>query len=180
MDEETLALVLQVLQARRLETLDREKNDSAARSLSDALERALGSLTPEQRERLAKNLAEQAKASPSASSQRRDTSDLAKKLSTPEGAAELAASLRALADAKLNIADLLHDPHYKARGTYIEVEHPLGFRETIYGSYVKLSHSPVDVRPGPVIGQDNEHVFKNILGLSTERYDDLVARKVIY
>ena len=87
--------------ARRLETLDREKNDSAARSLSDALERALGSLTPEQRERLAKNLAEQAKASPSASSQRRDTSDLAKKLSTPEGAAELAASLRALADAKL-------------------------------------------------------------------------------
>ncbi len=80
----------------------------------------------------------------------------------------------------LNIGDLLHDPHYKARGTFIEVEHPLGFRETIYGSYVKLSHSPVDVRPGPVIGQDNEHVFKNILGLSQEKYADLVERKVIY
>ncbi len=80
----------------------------------------------------------------------------------------------------LNVADLLDDPHYKARGTFIEVDHPLGFSETIYGSYVKLSHSPVDVRPGPVIGQDNEHVFKDILGLSPDRYDDLVSRKVIY
>jgi benzylsuccinate CoA-transferase BbsF subunit len=35
----------------------------------------------------------------------------------------------------LNVADLLDDPHYKARGTFIEVEHPLGFRETIYGAY---------------------------------------------
>ena len=80
----------------------------------------------------------------------------------------------------LNVADLLHDPHYRARETFIEVDHPLGFRETIYGSYVKLSHSPVDVRPGPVIGQDNEHVFKNILGMSEARYQELVEQKVIY
>ncbi len=80
----------------------------------------------------------------------------------------------------LNVGDLLHDPHYTERKTYIEVDHPLGFRETIYGSYVKLSHSPVTVRPGPVIGQDNEYVFKQILGLSDERYSDLVERKVIY
>jgi len=80
----------------------------------------------------------------------------------------------------LNVGDLLHDPHYQARGTFIEVDHPLGFRETIYGSYVKLSHSPVEVKPGPVIGQDNEHVFKSILGMSAERYADLVERKVIY
>ena len=39
----------------------------------------------------------------------------------------------------LNVADLLHDPHYRARGTFVEVEHPLGFRETIYGAYVKTS-----------------------------------------
>ena len=80
----------------------------------------------------------------------------------------------------LTVGDLLEDPHWKERGTFIEVDHPLGFRETIYGSYVKLSHSPVTVKPGPVIGQDNDHVFKNILGLSEERYADLVERKVIY
>ena len=80
----------------------------------------------------------------------------------------------------LNVGDLLGDRHFQARKTYIEVSHPLGFKETIYGAYVKTSRSEPDVRPGPVIGQDNEKVFRNILGLSEERYNDLVARQVIY
>ena len=96
---------------------------------------------------------------------------------------ELTAKLQAVGVAAapvLNVGDLLHDPHFKARNTFIEVDHPLGFRETIYGSYVKLSHSPVTVKPGPVIGQDNEYVFKKVLGLSVDRYNELVEKKVIY
>lgn len=80
----------------------------------------------------------------------------------------------------LNVGDLLQDPHYASRNTFLEVEHPLGFRETIYGAYVKMSRTPPDVRPGPRIGQDNDHVFRDILGLSEERYRDLVERKIIY
>jgi len=81
----------------------------------------------------------------------------------------------------LNIADLLSDPQYKARGTFIEVHHPLGFDETIYGTYVKLNRSDAkDVRPGPIIGQDNEHVFKNILGLSADQYQQYVDDQIIY
>jgi benzylsuccinate CoA-transferase BbsF subunit len=80
----------------------------------------------------------------------------------------------------LNVADLLEDPHFKARGTYVEVTHPLGFRETIYGSYVKTSAFDADIKPGPVIGQDNERVFKEILSMSGERYEQLVADEVIY
>jgi benzylsuccinate CoA-transferase BbsF subunit len=80
----------------------------------------------------------------------------------------------------LNVADLLSDPHYKFRKTFVEVEHPLGFKETIYGAYVKTSRSEVEVKPGPVIGQDNERVFKGLLGLSEQRYDELVSEKVIY
>lgn len=80
----------------------------------------------------------------------------------------------------LNVGDLLTDPHYTARRTFIEVEHPLGFRETIYGAYVKMSRSPNDVRPGPTIGQDNDHAFREVLGLSEERYRDLIERKIIY
>ena len=96
---------------------------------------------------------------------------------------ELTAKLQAVGVAAapvLNVGDLLHDPHFKARNTFIEVDHPLGFRETIYGSYVKLSHSPVTVKPGPVIGQDNEYVFRKVLGLSVDRYNQLVEKKVIY
>ena len=96
---------------------------------------------------------------------------------------ELAARLQGAGVAAapvLNVADLLENPHYRARGTFIEVEHPLGFQETIYGSYVKTSRSDVDVRPGPVIGQDNEEVFQGLMGIPEERYRVLVEDQVIY
>lgn len=80
----------------------------------------------------------------------------------------------------LGIADLLDDPHWRARRTFVEVEHPLGFRETIYGAYVKPSRSEPAVRPGPAMGQDNERVFQGLLGLAPERYAQLVEEQVIY
>jgi benzylsuccinate CoA-transferase BbsF subunit len=80
----------------------------------------------------------------------------------------------------LNVADLLHDPHYQARRTFIEVKHPLGFKETIYGAYAKTSRTEPRIRPGPFIGQDNDYVFKELLGLPEERYRQLVEDQVIY
>jgi benzylsuccinate CoA-transferase BbsF subunit len=80
----------------------------------------------------------------------------------------------------LNVADLLADPHYRARGTFIEVHHPLGFRETIYGAYVKTSRTEANVRTGPCMGQDNERVFTGLLALADERYRELIAAQVIY
>ncbi len=80
----------------------------------------------------------------------------------------------------LNVSDLLNDPHYKARGTFIEVQHPLGFSETIYGAYVKTSKTEVNVQPGPAIGRDNDVVFKELLGLEEERYRQLIDEEVIY
>lgn len=80
----------------------------------------------------------------------------------------------------LNVADLLHDPHYRTRGTFVEVRHPLGFDETIYGAYVKTSTTEAAVRPGPCIGQDNDHVFLDLLGLPEDEYRRLIAEEVIY
>jgi benzylsuccinate CoA-transferase BbsF subunit len=80
----------------------------------------------------------------------------------------------------LNVADLLQDPHYRARGTFIEVQHPLGFQETIYGAYVKTSRTEARVQPGPSIGQDNDFVFKELLGLPEQRYRRLIEEQVIY
>lgn len=79
-----------------------------------------------------------------------------------------------------SVADLLADPQFRARGTFVEVDHPLGFRETIYGAYVKTTGFQVDVRPGPQIGQDNESVFCGIVGLSGDEYRRLVADRVIF
>jgi len=80
----------------------------------------------------------------------------------------------------LNVADLLRDPHYRARATFIEVQHPLGFAETIYGAYVKTSRTEADVQPGPRMGRDNDLVFKQLLGLAEERYRQLIEAQVIY
>ena len=80
----------------------------------------------------------------------------------------------------LNVADLLHDPHYRSRGTFIEVRHPLGFDETIYGAYVKTSRTEAAVRPGPRIGQDNDHVFRELLGLPERDYHRLIEEQVIF
>lgn len=80
----------------------------------------------------------------------------------------------------LNVADLLNSPQYKSRKTYIEVDHPLGFRETIYGAYIKTSRSQIDVKPGPVMGRDNGHVFQNLLGLSEKEVEELIEAQVIF
>ncbi|MBW2417418.1 MAG: CoA transferase [Deltaproteobacteria bacterium] len=80
----------------------------------------------------------------------------------------------------LNVADLLNSPHYKARRTFITIEHPLGFEETVYGNYAKTTRVEPVYAPGPTMGQDNEHVFRDLLGMSEARYRELVEKKVIY
>lgn len=80
----------------------------------------------------------------------------------------------------LNVADLLTDPHYRARGTFVEIEHPLGFRETVYGDYVKTRNPPPPLATGPAMGQDNERVFRNLLGMADDEYRGFVERQVIF
>ncbi|MBW2418354.1 MAG: CoA transferase [Deltaproteobacteria bacterium] len=96
---------------------------------------------------------------------------------------ELAARLQredVAATPVLNVADLLENPHYRARETFIEVRHPLGFEETIYGAYVKTSRSVVDVRPGPMIGCDNDRVFLELMQMPEDRYRQLIDEETIY
>ncbi len=74
-----------------------------------------------------------------------------------------------------------HNPHFQHRGTYVEVEHPRVGREVLYGIPWKMSDTPGTLRgSGPLLGQDNEYVFKELLGLADADYDKLVQEKVIY
>ncbi|HEX7409623.1 MAG TPA: hypothetical protein VF515_18500 [Candidatus Binatia bacterium] len=36
------------------------------------------------------------------------------------------------------------------------------------------------VRPGPMIGQDNERVFKDLLKITAEQYRQLLERQIIF
>jgi len=96
---------------------------------------------------------------------------------------ELARKLQACGVAAapvLNVADLLSDPHYQARKTFLEIDHPLGFKETVYSNYVKTKHISPPLATGPAMGRDNEKVFKSILGVSAGDYDALVDGHVIF
>jgi len=80
----------------------------------------------------------------------------------------------------LTVADLFWDPHYRERGTWIEQVHPVEGRGWGYGAYVKMSETSLHTGVGPWIGDSNEYVFKELLLMPPERFDDLVARRVIY
>ncbi len=72
------------------------------------------------------------------------------------------------------------DPHWQARGSWLEREHPLG-REMIYGIHWKFSDTPGSVRDHcPLVGEDNELVFCDLLGLPRDDFARLTAEKVIY
>jgi benzylsuccinate CoA-transferase BbsF subunit len=73
------------------------------------------------------------------------------------------------------------DPHFRERNIVVEVDHPKSGTETFYGIPWKLSETPGEIRrSGPLLGQDNEYVFKDLLGMSQENFDQLVEEKVIY
>ncbi|MFH1651056.1 MAG: CoA transferase, partial [Chloroflexota bacterium] len=69
-----------------------------------------------------------------------------------------------------NLEDLLtRDPHLKARGFYQEVDHPPVGKITPEGIPFQLSETPGSFRlPAPLLGEHNEHVLKDILGMSPE------------
>lgn len=77
--------------------------------------------------------------------------------------------------------DLLdRDPQLKHRGTFVELDHPDGGRyRTQAGPHFLLSRGAFEVKRAPRLGEHNEYVFKDVLGLPDEEYQRLVREGVI-
>ena len=81
----------------------------------------------------------------------------------------------------MNIADQFADPHLNARETYVEIDHPHAGAEMVYGVPWRFSETPGAVRmPAPLLGQHNEYVLRELLGIDGTRIDDLIAQQVVY
>jgi benzylsuccinate CoA-transferase BbsF subunit len=76
---------------------------------------------------------------------------------------------------------LAEDPHLEARGFFVEKEHPeVGVRKHA-GIPWRHSETPCQVwRSAPVLGQDNDYVFGELLGLSSAQVADLISREVVH
>jgi crotonobetainyl-CoA:carnitine CoA-transferase CaiB-like acyl-CoA transferase len=76
--------------------------------------------------------------------------------------------------------ELSEDPHLAARNFFVEKEHPVVGARQHAGIPWRMSDTPCEVwRAAPVMGQDNDYVFGELLGYSSEQIADLVAREVI-
>ena len=80
-----------------------------------------------------------------------------------------------------NAEELFSSPHLHERGAITEVQHPvLGTRQAISPPWLMSRTPPAITRSAPLIGQDNDYVLRELLGLRTDEIARLAERKVIY
>jgi L-carnitine CoA-transferase len=76
--------------------------------------------------------------------------------------------------------DIAEDPHYRAREMHVEWEDLQAGRVKGIGVVPKFSKTPGKIwRGAPAIGQDNQRIYGELLGLSANELDELRRNKVI-
>jgi benzylsuccinate CoA-transferase BbsF subunit len=85
------------------------------------------------------------------------------------------------AGASLNVKDLVNDPQLKARRFFVEMEHPVIGNITLAGLPWKAGGKQKgNYSYPPLLGEHNDYVFGNLLGLTKEEIARLEEEKVIY
>jgi crotonobetainyl-CoA:carnitine CoA-transferase CaiB-like acyl-CoA transferase len=79
-----------------------------------------------------------------------------------------------------NAAQLANDVHLRARGTIVDLEVD-GAPRAVVGSLVRFSKSSCGLRSGtPALGEHNDYVFGDLLGISRDKRRLLERERVIY
>lgn len=77
--------------------------------------------------------------------------------------------------------ELYLDPHIKEREVYQEVVHPLMGRLAVLSPPWKYSDTPAIIRrPAPLLGEHDDYVYGELLGMSAEEIERLKEEKIIY
>jgi len=76
--------------------------------------------------------------------------------------------------------EMLEDPHFAARQAIVSVAHPDFGKIRMQNVAPRLSETPGGIRaPSPALGQHNDEVYLELLGMPRERYERLKAAGVI-
>jgi benzylsuccinate CoA-transferase BbsF subunit len=99
----------------------------------------------------------------------------------PEQVTKLLQEAKVAAAPVLGVEEQYRDPHLQARGLHTTGDHPLFGKETMFNIPWKFSRSSPSVRrPAPLMGQHNEYVLGEILGMSPEEIERLIEERVVY
>ncbi|GLT00694.1 CoA transferase [Sphingobium jiangsuense] len=80
----------------------------------------------------------------------------------------------------LTIPEILDDPHIKAREAFVGVHHDEAGDLTLLAPWVRFSDTPARIdHAGAAVGQHNEEVYRELLGLTAGDLKDLEARGAI-
>jgi CoA:oxalate CoA-transferase len=79
-----------------------------------------------------------------------------------------------------NIAQVVADPHIAgAREMFVEMEHPVVGKMKVTGNQIKMSETPVRFDlPAPTLGQHTREVLSEMIGLTEEKYLELLGKDV--
>jgi formyl-CoA transferase len=76
--------------------------------------------------------------------------------------------------AVLDSTEIMNNEHLRGRGMVVDIEHPTRGKMPMLGSPIRMSDSPVEIIPSPLLGEHNSEVYGKELGLGE---DDLAALK---
>jgi CoA:oxalate CoA-transferase len=70
-----------------------------------------------------------------------------------------------------DLHDVVEDPHVKARNMVIELNHPKAGKIKTINFPIKFSNTPIDeMRPSPLMGQNNKEIIVGLLGYTEKEY----------
>jgi crotonobetainyl-CoA:carnitine CoA-transferase CaiB-like acyl-CoA transferase len=76
--------------------------------------------------------------------------------------------------------DAYKDPQMKERGFFEILSHPECGTHLYPGLHYKMSKTPNHIRrPPPLLGEHNEYVYKQVIGVSDDEYKELEKEKHI-
>jgi crotonobetainyl-CoA:carnitine CoA-transferase CaiB-like acyl-CoA transferase len=78
-----------------------------------------------------------------------------------------------------NMADILDDPQYKARGFWEKIDHPEAGTLPYAAAPFKMSETPAHPERAPLLGEHNQEIYRKRLGLSPKEMDQLRSNGII-
>ena len=81
--------------------------------------------------------------------------------------------------AVLDSDEVMSNEHLRGRGMIVEVDHPTRGRMAMPGSPIRMSDSPTEVTPAPLLGEHNAEIYGKLLGYGEDELATLKRDGVI-